>query len=220
VFTGLGVKLSYFAAGLMGENLIGKLALVMVACIILGMEVPTSAAYILVSFIAAPILVEANVNLYAAHFFAFYFAVFSVVTPPVAPAAAYGAALAKGSYFKTGLESSKLCIAGFLVPYLCVFFPPILLEFSETTFSDMVLGFMSSVFIIFNMQVSFVGYYLTHCSAVHRALALVTSLFLIVYLTTQSVQSFIGGIIFFLALTILQVRRSNKTRPTKVTLVS
>lgn len=207
VFTGLGVKLSYFAAGLMGENLIGKLALVMAACIILGMEVPTSAAYILVSFIAAPILIDAGVNLYAAHFFAFYFAVFSVVTPPVAPAAAYGAALAKASYFRTALESSKLCVAGFLVPYLCVFFPPILLDFSGTTFFQVLFGFLACLFVIFNMQVCFVGYYLTHCSPPYRALSLVTSLFFIWHLTTHSTQSFAAGIIFFLGLTILQMKK-------------
>ena len=212
VFTGLGVKLSYFAAGLMGENIIGKLALVMVACIILGMEVPTSAAYILVSFIAAPILIDAGVNLYAAHFFAFYFAVFSVVTPPVAPAAAYGAALAGGNYFRTGLESSKLCIAGFLVPYLCVFFPPILLDFSQTTLPEEVLGFLSCILIIFNMQVCFVGYYLTRCSAPYRALSLVASLFFIWYLTTHSIPSFAAGIMAFLGLSLLQVSGLKQAR--------
>lgn len=209
VVTGLGVKLSYLAADLMGQNLIGKLGLVMITCIILGMEVPTSAAYILVSFIAAPILINAGVDLYAAHFFVFYFAVFSVVTPPVAPAAAYGAALAEGSYFKTAMESSKLCAAGFLVPYLIVFFPPLLLNFSQNSIFETVLGFLICLLIILNLQISFVGYYFTRCNILYRVYALLTSFLLIGYLITHKFLFIAAGIIVFLGLTFYQVKRSS-----------
>ena len=190
----------------MGDNLLGKLALVMVACIILGMEVPTSAAYILVSFIAAPILIDVGVKLHAAHFFAFYFAVFSVVTPPVAPAAAYGAALAKASYFRTSLESSKLCVAGFFVPFLCVYFPPIMLDFSGITLLAIIFGYISCVLIIFNLQVFFVGYYFVSCNKFYRFLSLATSVALFWYLATHSMSLFVFGIIIFLAHTGLQIR--------------
>jgi len=191
----------------MGENLIGMLALVMIACIILGMEVPTSAAYILVSFIAAPILIDAGVNLYAAHFFALYFAVFSVVTPPVAPAAAYGAALAKGSYFRTALESSKLCIAGFLVPYLVVFFPPLLMEFSGFTIPQMILGFLACLFVIFNLQIAFVGFYFTHCNVFYRCASLLSALLFLWYLSVHSIIFFVAGMITFSGLSFFQVKR-------------
>ena len=206
VLTGLGVKLSYFAASVMGQNLMGMLFMVMVACIILGMGVPTSAAYVLVSFISAPILVDAGVNLYAAHFFAFYFAVFSLVTPPVAPAAAFGAALAGGNFWSTGLESSKLSVAGFLVPYLFVLFPPLILDFSQTTSLEVVLGFLSCLLIIFNLQISFVGYYFTRCKIIYRSLALIICLSLMLYLINHSMVYFTIGIVVFLGFTGLQLR--------------
>lgn len=206
VLTGLGVKLSYFAAGVMGHNLMGMLVIVMIACIIMGMGVPTSAAYVLVSFITAPILIDAGISLYAAHFFAFYFAVFSLVTPPVAPAAAFGAALSGGNFWRTGLESSKLSVAGFLVPYLFVLFPPLLLNFSQNTLFEIVFGFLSCLLIIFNLQVSFVGYYVTRCNLLHRALALIPCVLLILYLTNHSMVYFTAGAVVFLGLTGLQVR--------------
>lgn len=213
VVTGLGVKLSYLAAGMMGENLIGKLGLVMIACIILGMEVPTSAAYILVSFITAPILIDAGVSVHAAHFFAFYFAVFSVLTPPVAPAAAYGAALAKGSYFRTALESSKLSLAGFLVPYMMVVFPPLLLDFSQTSVSETIMGYTSCLFIIFGMQISFVGYFLTRCKIYHRVWAGVGALIFFQFLVTREILLFVAGLLLFAALILLQMRGRGSEAP-------
>ncbi|MBN1106905.1 MAG: TRAP transporter fused permease subunit [Deltaproteobacteria bacterium] len=206
VVTGLGVKLSYLASGLMGEELIGKLVLVMIACIILGMEVPTSAAYILVSFITAPILVDAGVGLYAAHFFAFYFAVFSVVTPPVAPAAAYGAALAKASYFRTAFESSKLCVAGFLVPYMMVLFPPLLLDFSQTSLAETIAGYVSCLFIILGLQISFVGYFVRRCRIYERVWTGMTTLIFFGFLITHEILTFVMGVLAFLALTLVQMK--------------
>jgi len=206
VLTGLGVKLSYFAAGLMSNNIMGQLFLIMLSCIVLGMEVPTSAAYILVSFIAAPILIETGVKLHAAHFFVFYFAVFSVVTPPVAPAAAYGAALAKASYFRTGIESSKLCLAGFLVPFLCVFFPPIMLDFADATMLRIILGFASCILVIINFQIFLAGYYLIRCNHIFRGLGLLAAILFLAYLVNHSALMWISGIAVFIAITILQAR--------------
>lgn len=201
IMTGLGVKLSYFAASVMGDNLFGMLFIVMIASIIMGTGVPTSAAYVLVSFISVPILIDAGVNLYAAHFFALYFASLSIVTPPVAPAAALGATLAGGSFWKTALESSKVSLAGFVVPYLLVLFPPMLMDFSQTGASQLVLGFSACLLVIFNIEVLFVGYYLTHCNLGHRTLALMACLLFIGYLTNHSLALFTGGLIIFLALT-------------------
>jgi TRAP transporter 4TM/12TM fusion protein len=206
ILTGLGVKLSYFATGVMGHSMLGMLVVVMVACIIMGMGVPTSAAYVLVSFISAPILIDAGISLYAAHFFAFYFAVFSLVTPPVAPAAAFGAALSGGNFWRTALESSKLSVAGFLVPYLFVLFPPLLLNFSRNTLVEIVFGSLACLLIIFTLQVSFVGYYFTHCNLLHRALALVPCVLLILYLTNYAMAYFIAGAGVFLGLTGLQLK--------------
>lgn len=213
IMTGLGVKLSYFASSVMGHNLFGMLFIVMVASIILGTGVPTSAAYVLVSFISVPILIDAGVGLYAAHFFALYFAGLSIVTPPVAPAAALGAALAGGSFWRTALESSKVSLAGFLVPYLFVLFPPLLLDFSQTTRSQLVLGFLTCLLVILNLEVLFVGYYSTHCNLVERALALIACLLFIGYLTNHSLALFGGGVIVFLGLTGLQWKRSRAKKP-------
>jgi len=212
VLTGLGVKLSYFAASMMGHNLLGMLVIVMLATIIMGMGLPTSAAYVLVSFISAPILIDAGIPLHAAHFFAFYFAVFSLLTPPVAPAAAFGAALSGGNFWKTGIESAKLSIAGFLIPYLFVIFPPLLLDFSQTTLSETILGFLACLLILFCLQVSFVSYYLTHCNIMHRAMALIASVLLILYLAKHSIIYLTLGGLAFLGLTILQATSHAKQK--------
>jgi TRAP transporter 4TM/12TM fusion protein len=208
IFTGLGVKLGYFAAAVMGDNLAAMLFTVMIASVILGMGVPTAAAYILVAFITAPILIDAGISIYAAHFFAFYYAVFSLVTPPVAPAAAFGAAIAGGNFWRTALESSKLSVAGFLVPFLFILFPPLLLDFSQTTTLEVFLGALTCLLLIFSLQVAFVGHYFTHCNPLYRIAALGSCALLVFYLVTHSIIYFVVGVVIFLLLTGFQFRAS------------
>ncbi|AMM85584.1 C4-dicarboxylate ABC transporter [Martelella sp. AD-3] len=123
ITTGLGNKIAGLVEILSAGNLLIGLALTMVVSIILGCGVPTSAAYTLVAIVVIPSVIKMGVEPMAAHFFSFYFAVISSLTPPVALAALAGAGIAGAPYFKTALSAAKLAISGFIIPFLIIFNP-------------------------------------------------------------------------------------------------
>ena len=98
------------------------------ACLVLGMGVPTSAAYIITSSLCTPVLLKMGVLPTAAHLFALYFACISAITPPVAMAAYAGAHLAGADMFKTGVQACKLGITAFLMPFMFVYSPALLMH--------------------------------------------------------------------------------------------
>lgn len=125
--TGMGLKLGTALVDLAQGNLLITLIFTMFTSLILGMGVPTTANYVITSTIAAPALLRLGVWVLSAHMFAFYFGVIADITPPVALAAMAGAGIAKSDPFKTGLTATRLGIAAFLVPYVFVYYPQILL---------------------------------------------------------------------------------------------
>jgi TRAP transporter 4TM/12TM fusion protein len=125
--TGLGLKIGEGLVELTHGSLMLTLFFTMITSIILGMGVPTTANYLITSTIAAPILIKMGIPLLSAHMFCFYFGIVADITPPVALAAYAGAAIAKCSPFKTGVQASKLAIGAFIVPYLFVLNPQMLL---------------------------------------------------------------------------------------------
>lgn len=100
----------------------------MITCMILGMGLPSIPSYLITATIAAPALVELGQLEIAAHMFCFYFAMFANLTPPVALAAFAAAGLSGGSPMKTGWQSVKLALAGFIVPFMFMYNPQLLLE--------------------------------------------------------------------------------------------
>jgi len=125
--TGIAVKFSALILNLAGGKLYLALPLIMIASLLLGMGLPTTAAYVMVAALSVPALVEMGVIPLAAHLFAFYFACISAITPPVAIAAYAGAGLAGASAMQTGWEAVKLAAAAFIVPYMFVYGPELLL---------------------------------------------------------------------------------------------
>lgn len=137
--TGLGLKLGGVLVSLANGNLLLTLFFTMITSIVLGMGVPTTANYIITSTIAAPAIImllrqlnpdlplDAIAIVLPAHMFAFYFGIIADVTPPVALAAFAGAGIAKANPMKTGINASKLAIAAFLVPYIFVANPAMLM---------------------------------------------------------------------------------------------
>ena len=119
--TGLGVKISSTIIDLSGGSLFLTLVLTMVTCIILGMEVPTTAAYIMAVIVAAPALVQLGVHPLAAHLFVFYFAILSAITPPVCGAVYIAAGMAGADWMETARYSLRLSYAAFLLPYVFVY---------------------------------------------------------------------------------------------------
>jgi TRAP transporter 4TM/12TM fusion protein len=121
--SGLGLKFSSLVIQASGDSLFLSLLFVMVASLILGMGLTTSAAYILTVILGGPVLVELGVKPLAAHMFVFYYACLSCITPPVALAAFAGAGLAGSKPFATGFESMRLALIAYVVPFIFVYHP-------------------------------------------------------------------------------------------------
>ena len=126
--TGIGLRMSEFIVVISDGQLFPALLLTAAGSIILGMGLPTTAAYVVLAALGAPALVELGVPLLAAHLFIFYFGCISNVTPPVSLAAYAAAGVASSPPMKTALTAMLLAMAGFLVPFLFVYAPPLLLE--------------------------------------------------------------------------------------------
>lgn len=126
ITTGLGSKIAGLVELLSGGSVIIALLMTMAVSLVLGCGVPTAAAYGLVAIVVVPTLVKLGVAPLSAHFFAFYFAVISAVTPPVALAALAGAGIAGASYLKTSMHAFILAISGFIIPFLAVYNPAII----------------------------------------------------------------------------------------------
>lgn len=125
--TGIGLKLGDGLLALSGGLLIPTLIFTMITSLILGMGAPTTANYIITSTCAAPAILALGVPILSAHMFVFYFGIIADITPPVCLAAFAGAAIAKANPMKTGIEATKLAIAAFIIPYIFVLSPEILL---------------------------------------------------------------------------------------------
>ncbi|MBP7177123.1 MAG: TRAP transporter permease [Thermoclostridium sp.] len=127
--TGIGLKLADGLLLLSGGIDIFALFLTMIACIILGMGVPTTANYVIMATITAPIILKLipGTPVLAAHMFVFYFGIVADITPPVALAAYAGAAISGGNPIRTGVIATRLAIAAFIIPYMFVLNPTMLL---------------------------------------------------------------------------------------------
>ncbi|WP_266081440.1 TRAP transporter permease [Haladaptatus caseinilyticus] len=130
--TGLGLKFSTLITSLSGGTLIIALFLTMLTSIILGMGLPTTAAYVVLAALGAPALVNMGVELIAAHLFIFYFGIISAITPPIMLAVFTASGIAESDPWKTGFTALNLAAAGFLVPYMFVYGPQLLLIGSTT----------------------------------------------------------------------------------------
>jgi TRAP transporter 4TM/12TM fusion protein len=126
--TGLGTKFAMIIFNYSGGNLIIAMILTMLIAMVLGMGMPTTAAYAICASVLAPALVQMNVPELAAHLFIFYFACLSALTPPVALASFAAAAIANAKTWEVGWQGMRFAIAGFLIPYMFVLGPAMVLE--------------------------------------------------------------------------------------------
>lgn len=175
--TGLGLKVATLIITLARGELILTLFFTMIASIILGMGLPTTAKYIVLATMAAPALTKLGVPVMAAHLFILYFGVIADVTPPVALAAYAGAGIAGANAMQTGVTALKLALGGFLIPYIFALSPDLLLI--ETTASSAILAVISACIGIVALAASVENYLLTYCKIYERILLFVAALTLI-----------------------------------------
>ena len=125
--TGFGLKIAEVIVQIAQGRLIPTLLLTMISSIILGMGLPTTAKYIVLATMAVPAITKLGVNLMSAHLFILYFGVVADVTPPVALAAYAGAGIAGANSMKTGFQAFKLAIGAFIIPYIFVINPNLIM---------------------------------------------------------------------------------------------
>jgi len=175
--TGIGSVIAQNIVSLSGGNIFLTMLLVMATCIVLSMGLPSTALYIIVAIVAAPSLVESGVIPIAAHFFVFWFGALSNVTPPVALASYTAAAIAGDDPTKTGWAALKLTLAGFIIPFMFVY-NPILLMVNFKAFSGL-LAIGTGLIGVYGLAIAAENYYLHTLSKIGRLLFFSGALFLI-----------------------------------------
>ena len=125
--TGIGITFASTILETAGQNLFWALVLFMAGCLVLGMGVPTGAAYLIIGIAMGPAIQKLGLPTISVHLFAVYFGVLSAITPPVALAAFAAAPIAGSKPMETGFEASRLAVAGFLIPFVFVYHPSILI---------------------------------------------------------------------------------------------
>lgn len=166
--SGLGLRFTSILLSVTGGSLFFTMLLVMLSCIILGMGLPTSAAYMIVAIFGAPALIKLDVEPLAAHFFVFYYAIISAITPPVAVAAYAAATIAGTPMQQTGLSAMRLGAAVYLVPFVLVYNPALLLM-GETW--QIVLALATGIVGVVSLGACVQGFLLTRLGIVERILA-------------------------------------------------
>ncbi|MDR2102590.1 MAG: TRAP transporter permease [Treponema sp.] len=206
--TGLGQVLISLLLMVANNSLFLALILTMIACLILGMGIPTTANYVIMATITAPIVIRMGVPVMAAHMFVFYFGIVADITPPVALAAYAGAAIAKANPIKTGITATRLAITAFIIPYIFVFNPAML--FINTTPVEVVRIVVSSCIGMFGLAVGLEGYMLRRVSPVERLAAIAGGLLLI----DPGILSDLLGLAFIILVVVLQWagRRSSRSK--------
>jgi len=202
--TGLGLKIANGLVMLGHGNLMLTLFFTMIASILLGMGLPTTAKYIILSIMAAPALVDLGVNPLAAHLFILYFGVIADLTPPVAVAAYAAAGISGGNSMKTGFIAVRLAVAGFMIPYIFALDPGLL--FIDSTIPHTLLLIVTSLAGVLALGAAAGGYLLDHAKWYERITLIISALALL----RPGLSTDIVGIILLAGVIFLQKSRINK----------
>jgi TRAP transporter 4TM/12TM fusion protein len=174
--TGAGIKFTSFVLTLTQESLLIALLLMMFAGIVLGMGMPTTPAYIVMVALLVPAIHKLGVVLPAAHMFAFYFAILSAITPPVALAVYAAAGLAKANMWASGWAAMRAAAPAYIVPFMFVYEPALLMIGDwQTTVHATITATMGTIV----LSAGFFGYLLRPCLMWERVVLVVAALMLI-----------------------------------------
>lgn len=174
--TGLGTRFSSLLLGLADNHQAVALFFAMIVSIVLGMGMPTTAAYAVAASVIAPGLITMGIDTLTAHFFIFYFAVMSAITPPVALAAYAGAAIAQSDPMRTSVESFKMGLAAFVVPFMFFSSPELLMQGETLDIIHVVIGALIGVYLLSS---AVQGWFFGHLNLVLRAVLTVAALSMI-----------------------------------------
>lgn len=195
--TGIGLKFSSIIIDLSGGILILTLIFTMVTSIILGMGLPTVAAYLVQVPLTIPALIELGVSPLAAHMFVFYFSALSAITPPVALAAFAAAGIAGSDPMKTGLTAVRLGLAAFIVPFLFVYGEELLLVGSAPA---ILLSVITATIGIIGIACAIEGWLLRHSFWYERVILFIGSLLMVI----PGIYTDVAGVIIMVAIYLFQ----------------
>ncbi|HJV51970.1 MAG TPA: TRAP transporter permease [Noviherbaspirillum sp.] len=176
--TGAASSFAGFILDVGANSLFLSLVLTMIVCLILGMGIPTIPNYIITSSIAAPALLKLGVPLIVSHMFVFYFGIMADLTPPVALAAFAAASIAKDSPMKIGFKATQIAIAGFVIPYMAVYDPALMLQ-GELTVAAVVYVVCKALLAIGLWGAASVGYLWAPLKSLERLIAVVAAALLV-----------------------------------------
>jgi TRAP transporter 4TM/12TM fusion protein len=174
--SGLGIVFTQYVVHLSQNFLLLALVFTMIAGIVLGMGMPTTPAYIIMTALLVPAIVKFGVIVPAAHMFAFYFAILSAITPPVALAVFAAAGLAKSDLWTTGLAAVRIAATSFIVPFMFVYEPALLMIGDWPT---IIWASLTASVGVIVFAAGLHGYFLTHSAHWQSALLVVAGLLLI-----------------------------------------
>lgn len=206
--TGVAAELGGRIIAVGEESLFLALLLTMVTCLVLGMGIPTIPNYIITSSLAAPVLLQLGVPLIVSHMFVFYFGIMADLTPPVALAAFAAAPIARESGLKISLQAIRVAIAGFIVPFMAVYSPALMLQTGD---------WMDTSWIVFKALVAIamwgagaIGFLFAPLNWVERIVAIVAASFLVVALPMTD-EIGLAAVLLFVVWHLWRARQTTKT---------
>jgi TRAP transporter 4TM/12TM fusion protein len=201
--TGAAVDFTALVVRLAQDYLPLALVLTMMAGIVLGMGMPTTPAYIVMVSLLVPALIKLGAPVPAAHMFAFYFAILSAITPPVALAVYAAAGLAKANLWEAGWAAVRVGAAGFIVPFMFIYEPALLMLNGWAEWQVSLLAFISATIGCITLAAGLYGYLLVACRMWERVVLVVAALLLIV----PELISSLVGIALLVGIATIQKRR-------------
>ncbi len=206
--TGLGPKIAGGIIDLAQGQFFLVMFFTMIACIILGMGLPTTANYVVTATMAAPALLAFDVPVIAVHMFVFYFGIVADITPPVCLAAYAGAGIAGANPMKAGVTAVKLAIAAFIIPYVFVSQPILLLQ-GDANVLNVSIAVVTALLGMASISAAMIGHFVSKVNWLERLLLFAGGLLLVYpdYLIS------IIGLAIFGVVAAIQFARNKKDGP-------
>lgn len=192
-FTGFGIKMSDLIVSVGQDNLFLCLVLSMIVCAILGMGLPTTAAYVLAAAVLVPPLMSLGVAPLVAHLFVFYYATLATITPPVCAAVFLSAGIAEANWLKTGILSCMIALPVFIIPYAFAYNQILLFNFAGSGTFEIILAFITAILGVTSIAIGVAGYNHRVLPLPVRAAAVIAGGLMIVPMVLPSL---IGMVIF------------------------
>lgn len=208
--TGIGTKFSSFMISIANGNMFLALLMTMVAALVLGCGLPTTAAYIVLSSLAVPALIKLGVPLLSAHLFVFYYGSISTITPPVALSSYAAAALAGANPNKVGFQALKLGIVAFIIPFMFVYQPALLMQGAVF---DVILAVVTGTIGVVLLSVGMQGWWKAKCGVLEILLAVAGGLMMMYPGWITDLTGIACGVV----LVVIQLAKAKKARVPAVT---